>query len=47
MLAQVTNYQCPSCTGPLQYSGATGKLECDYCASSYTLAEIEALYKEK
>ena len=47
MPAQVTNYQCPSCTGPLHYSGASGKLECDYCGSSYTVAEIEALYKEK
>ena len=47
MPTQVTNYQCPSCTGPLHYSGASGKLECDYCGSSYTVAEIEALYKEK
>ena len=44
MPTQVTN---PSCTGPLHYSGASGKLECDYCGSSYTVAEIEALYKEK
>ena len=47
MPTQVTNYQCPSCTGPLHYSGASGKLECDYCGSSYTVAEIEALYREK
>ena len=47
MPTQVTNYQCPSCTGPLHYSGASGKLECDYCGSSYSVAEIEALYKEK
>ena len=47
MPTQVTKYQCPSCTGPLHYSGASGKLECDYCGSSYTVAEIEALYKEK
>ena len=47
MPTQVTNYQCPSCTGPLHYSGASGTLECDYCGSSYTVAEIEALYKEK
>ena len=29
MPAQVTNYQCPSCTGPLHFVGASGKLECD------------------
>ena len=44
MPAQVTNYQCPSCTGPLHFVGASGKLECDYCGASYDVAEIEALY---
>ena len=43
----VTNYQCPSCTGPLHFVGASGKLECDYCGASYDVAEIEALYAEK
>ena len=47
MPAQVTNYQCPSCTGPLHFVGASGKLECDYCGASYEVAEIEALYAEK
>ena len=41
MPAQVTNYQCPSCTGPLHFVGASGKLECDYCGSSFNIAEIE------
>ena len=47
MPAQITNYQCPSCTGPLHFSGASGKLECEYCGASYDPAEIEALYAEK
>ena len=47
MASQVTNYQCPSCSGPLHFDGATGRLECDYCRSSYEVAEIEALYAEK
>ena len=47
MAAQVTNYQCPSCTGPLHFVGASGKLECDYCGATYDVAEIEALYAEK
>ena len=47
MSAQLTNYQCPSCTGPLHYVGASGKLECDYCGSCYDVTEIEALYAEK
>ena len=43
-MAQITNYQCPACTGPLHYSGATGKLQCDYCGASYEPAHIEAMY---
>ena len=42
MPTQVTNYQCPACTGPLHFVGASGKLECDYCGSTYDVAEIEA-----
>ena len=44
---EVTNYQCPACTGPLHFSGESGKLECDYCGSSYTVAQIEEMYREK
>lgn len=47
MPTQVTNYQCPACTGPLYYSAKSGKLECDYCDSSFDVAEIEALYARK
>ena len=47
MPAQVTNYKCPTCTGPLHFVGASGKLECDYCGASYDVAQIEALYAEK
>lgn len=47
MPAQVTNYQCPGCTGPLHFVGASGKLECDYCGSTFDVAEIEAMYADK
>ena len=47
MPTQVTNYQCPACTGPLHFVGASGKLECEYCGSTYDVAEIEKLYAEK
>ncbi len=47
MSSQVTNYQCPACTGPLHFAGASGRLECEYCGSSFAVAEIEALYAEK
>lgn len=44
MPAQITEYKCPACTGPLHFVGESGKLECDYCSSTYDVAEIEALY---
>lgn len=47
MPEQVTNYKCPACTGPLQFDSATGKLHCEYCGSSYSVAEIEAMYAAK
>ena len=47
MATQVTNYQCPACTGPLHFVGGSGKLECDYCGSIFDVAEIEAIYADK
>ena len=47
MAVEITNYKCPCCTAPLHFSGESGKLECDYCESSYTVEEVEALYAEK
>ena len=47
MSSQVTNYKCPACTGPLHFSGDSGKLECEYCGSCYDVEEIEALFAEK
>lgn len=47
MASQVTNYQCPKCTGPLQFDGESGKLVCEYCGSSFEVSEVEALYAEK
>lgn len=47
MPAQVTNYQCPACTGPLHFVGESGRLECDYCGSSYDVQEIEVLYEDQ
>ena len=47
MSSKLTNFQCPACTGPLRYDGGSGRLQCDYCGSSYTAAEIEKIYQEK
>jgi len=47
MSTQITNYQCPACTGPLQFSSDIGKLKCDYCGSEYEVAYIEQLYTSK
>lgn len=47
MSTQITNYQCPNCTGPLRFNGDTGQLICDYCGTSYEVALIEQLYADK
>ena len=47
MASQVTNYQCPACTGPLNFNPQTGKLGCEFCGSVFELAQIEALYQDK
>lgn len=47
MSDRVTNYKCPACTGPMYYDGDNDRLQCDYCGSSFTVEEIEALLAEK
>ena len=47
MEATINTYQCPACTGPLHFAAGRGKLECEYCGSSYEVAEVEAFYAKK
>lgn len=47
MATGITTYQCPACTGPLQFVGESGKLECEYCGSKYEVEYIEELFAEK
>lgn len=47
MAAQVTNYKCPACTGPLQFDAKSGRLSCEYCGSTYSVTEIEAMFAEQ
>lgn len=47
MADQVTNYQCPACTGPLHFDGKIGKLKCDYCGSTFTVQEVEKIFAAK
>lgn len=44
---EVTNYKCPNCTGPLHFAEGTDVLKCDYCESTFTLAEVEAMMASK
>ena len=47
MANEVTNYQCPSCTGPLHFGSDSGVLECDYCGSRFSVEDIDRMYAEK
>ena len=47
METAINTYQCPACTGPLHFAAGSGKLECEYCGSSYEVAEVEAFHAKK
>ncbi|HZJ56934.1 MAG TPA: hypothetical protein VFD89_01700 [Clostridia bacterium] len=47
MATQITNYQCPNCTGPIHFVGDTGLLKCDYCGTEYQVEIIEQIYADK
>ena len=47
MAGTIVNYQCPACTGPLHFAAGSGRLDCEYCGSSYEVAEVEAFYAKK
>ena len=47
MANTTTTYQCPHCNGRLFFNGTVGKLQCEFCDSTYTVEEIERLYAEK
>jgi len=47
METAIHTYQCPACTGPLHFAAGSGKLECEYCGSSYDVAQVEAFYAKK
>ena len=44
---QTVNYKCPSCNGTMHYDADAGKMKCDFCESTFTAAELEALYAEQ
>ena len=46
-MAETTTYQCPNCSGRLVFNSTVGKLQCEFCESQFTTAEVEALYAEK
>ena len=46
-MANITNYKCPACTGPLHFVGSSGMLECDYCGGKYNIDEMNKMYSDK
>ena len=41
----INNYKCPACGGGLNFDPTSGKIICEYCDSSYTVEQIEEIYK--
>ena len=38
-------YKCPACGAPIEFDGATGKMTCDYCESSFDVSQVDEQYK--
>ena len=47
MATNNTAYQCPNCTGPLQFNASLGKMKCDFCLSEFDVDEIKAIYADR
>ena len=47
MADQITNYQCPNCTGPLRFAGDSGQVQCDSCGTAFDISIIEQIYADK
>lgn len=47
MATQVTNYQCPNCSGPLRFSSDVGQVVCDHCGATMDVAVVEQIYADK
>ena len=47
MPSQITNYQCPTCGGPLHFDADAQQVKCDHCGSLFSIDEITAAFQEK
>ncbi len=41
------SYQCPNCNAALEFDNATGKFKCFYCDSTFSEAQIKALFESR
>lgn len=46
-MADILNYKCPNCTAALTFDPKTQRLVCDYCGSSYSIEEVQAMQEDK
>ena len=43
---EVLTYQCPNCSAPLKFSSETQRWDCEFCRSSFALADLQDYEKE-
>lgn len=43
----VLNYQCPNCGAPLKFSSQTQRWDCEFCQSSFTAEQLQAMEQAK
>ena len=46
-MADIQDYKCPNCSAPLVFNSKTQKMTCEFCGSSYTIEELQALGQEE
>ena len=40
--AKILEYKCPNCDAPMVFGSETQKMTCEYCGSSFDVADVQA-----
>jgi DNA-directed RNA polymerase subunit RPC12/RpoP len=46
-MSSVKGYKCPSCNAPLEFNPPTQNWKCHYCASEFTIDQIDTVHREE
>ena len=43
----ITEYKCPGCGAPLAFDASSGRVTCEHCGNSYSVAEVIGAHKQE